>query len=739
MAPLRAGRTLVVVLVVLVPLLAAATPVPANYQAVREWTEEVSSRSVTMLVPAVGEAPDGRLFGVTMELEATVRDGSGGVYVDTRPLTQLDMQGSARLAAATAAGISATPFDSYDYFIKVRSPAPAVGGPSAGAAMTVAFTALLLELPVRADVMMTGMVNPDGSIGPIGGILQKAEAADQAGATLFLIPEGQRLVRDVVQTIVEENGVSRVVTEERLIDVVEHARVEWRLTVREVGDMYDAVEAATEHAVARPEPPVASRSPVFDEVMGEAASAHLERAEEKLATTRTALNESGLARSQPDVSAQLDELLALGERRLEQARTAFDAGSPYTASSRAFQAGVEITRAMIWVEALDSGDAAAFVASRLDMAQGRVEEARERAAAAQPRSVSTLEATGAAQVRAMEAAGLLARTAAFLEQGRVGEAVQSLAFAEERAESVAWWLDMAAALAARVEDARIETDVRALAREYRTYAREALTYAEVLGAQTAAGGVHGQLLERSRAFLDDAQAAAQENLVLGSFYLAVEAQVAAHAALSLLGSEALIDDRLERQARNALIAVEGARMAGVEPFLAASFQQFAPALEEQDAISALLMYGNAASIATLSRALATGEACPFAVVLCAADAPAVQRVAFGGPDPWTAYFALATIIFGFMAGVLVTLVVQRRRIQERVTPGVPSTPLHAVPASTRRGVALAPGGPAEGNGHGRHLVRLERARPVAASPVIVPVRRPVRRAGATRRNYPDRP
>ncbi len=39
---------------------------------------------------------------------------------------------------------------------------------------------------------MTGTVNPDGTIGPVGGIPHKIEGAAAAGKTLVLVPGGQR-------------------------------------------------------------------------------------------------------------------------------------------------------------------------------------------------------------------------------------------------------------------------------------------------------------------------------------------------------------------------------------------------------------------------------------------------------------------------------------------------------------------------------------------------------------------
>jgi PDZ domain-containing protein len=40
-------------------------------------------------------------------------------------------------------------------------------------------------------VAVTGTIQLDGSVGPIGGLRQKASAVDQAGIDLFLVPAAQ--------------------------------------------------------------------------------------------------------------------------------------------------------------------------------------------------------------------------------------------------------------------------------------------------------------------------------------------------------------------------------------------------------------------------------------------------------------------------------------------------------------------------------------------------------------------
>ncbi len=63
-------------------------------------------------------------------------------------------------------------------------------GPSAGGLMTSAVLALLKKSPIRSDVTMTGTINPDGSIGPVGGVYYKLQGAKNVGKTKVLVPAG---------------------------------------------------------------------------------------------------------------------------------------------------------------------------------------------------------------------------------------------------------------------------------------------------------------------------------------------------------------------------------------------------------------------------------------------------------------------------------------------------------------------------------------------------------------------
>ncbi len=67
-----------------------------------------------------------------------------------------------------------------------------IDGPSAGALMTTAVLAGLLGDQIDPNVTMTGTINPDGTLGPVGGIPHKIAGAAAAGKTTVLVPAGQR-------------------------------------------------------------------------------------------------------------------------------------------------------------------------------------------------------------------------------------------------------------------------------------------------------------------------------------------------------------------------------------------------------------------------------------------------------------------------------------------------------------------------------------------------------------------
>lgn len=158
---------------------------------IKEATKPATPTSLfftSISVPAV----DNEGNGMSVSLSVESRNGSGRVLTNIdKLLFWVDTQQSIQIAKQVAENITGVSASSLDIIYMIDTNATLVGGPSAGAALTIATVAVLRGEQPNKSVMITGTINPDSSVGAVGGILEKARAAKNVGVTLFLVPEGQ--------------------------------------------------------------------------------------------------------------------------------------------------------------------------------------------------------------------------------------------------------------------------------------------------------------------------------------------------------------------------------------------------------------------------------------------------------------------------------------------------------------------------------------------------------------------
>src|SRR5690625_5903372 len=79
--------------------------------------------------------------------------------------------------------------DKHDLHIHVPEGSSPNDGPSAGIGMCTALVSAATNIPVHANVAMTGEITLRGEVLPIGGIKEKLLAALRGGIEIVLIPE----------------------------------------------------------------------------------------------------------------------------------------------------------------------------------------------------------------------------------------------------------------------------------------------------------------------------------------------------------------------------------------------------------------------------------------------------------------------------------------------------------------------------------------------------------------------
>jgi ATP-dependent Lon protease len=132
--------------------------------------------------------------GDVLFIEATAMPGKGRLTL-TGHLGEV-MRESAQAALSyvrahldeLAPGLPEDWFPDHDVHIHVPSGAIPKDGPSAGVAIAAALASLLSGRPVRSEVAMTGEVTLTGQILPIGGLKEKALAAQRHGIKTVIAP-----------------------------------------------------------------------------------------------------------------------------------------------------------------------------------------------------------------------------------------------------------------------------------------------------------------------------------------------------------------------------------------------------------------------------------------------------------------------------------------------------------------------------------------------------------------------
>ena len=169
--------------------------------------------------------------GDLLQIEASLVPGKGAMIL-TGKLGEV-MQESVKAAhsvvraRAESLGLDRDFHHKLDFHLHVPEGATPKDGPSAGIAMATALVSALSEVPVRADVAMTGEITLRGRVLPIGGLKEKLLAALRGGIHTVIIPEDNRKdLADIPRNVTQGMKIIPVRWIDEVLDIaLEHPLV----------------------------------------------------------------------------------------------------------------------------------------------------------------------------------------------------------------------------------------------------------------------------------------------------------------------------------------------------------------------------------------------------------------------------------------------------------------------------------------------------------------------------------
>ncbi len=528
-----------------------------------------TSFSVTMHIVGVSEI-NGKYYGVLANLTVIKKPGHGNVFISTNPLTKVDTQASARLARDIACETLNVDCSNYDFYYLINSESPLVGGPSAGAAMTVATMCEIENITPYSDVLITGTITPYGDIGPVGGIYEKMIAASKV-AKIFLIPEGEG---QIVKNLNNSNVT---------IDLNEYAEKNYGMKVIEVNNIYDAFKYMTGNEIKL-------NKKIFyynQDGMKKIANALINSIQRK---------NFDLKDLTPDQAKKIEDAMKKGEELYEKAMNSFDNGKYYSAASFAVGSMVNYNYASdlynLYKNPNFFDDKVNYIRMRLSVIKSMIKNAKID-------SPEDIEVIAISYDRLMDAYKSLDKANEEYYKGNKEQAMYDLAYSDMRRLSSYDWLFLLDTFKGNLSYHFNQSSLRDLAMRKIDEASNYVTYADVLVSTQANIEAHEHLKNSEEAF--------SEGNYLYSIFEASRAYADASIAIEAPYISIDINKTLDKFRDGTVETISNIESQGIVPIMALNYLQYADSLRNSDPADAFIYYAYARNFAILSKDILNAE------------------------------------------------------------------------------------------------------------------------------------
>jgi len=514
--------------------------------------------------------------GVIADLTVEVKTGSGRVFIDTLPLTKLDTQASARLAKEVACITLDVDCSGLDFLYVIRSDFVIIGGPSAGAALTAATMAALQGIDIYPDVYMTGTINPAGSLGAIGGVIEKADAAAAANAKVLVLSSEQRYSYDY--------------DEGDIISLVADMQTKHNMSVVFAEDIIDAYTYLTGYQISKPN--ITSSDVVSEQLsslLKTMADGLMAQAEDAYATSSSKMKTAPL-----DEKDYLDSLIDSAKNELDNADKSYSEKSYYSASSFAVRSEINSYYIEKLLNYYRADENQTFVKAELEKVETSIADFEILFLKNKTiDSVNDVEVLSVVIDRIREAEKTIESAYTAFNQSDYETALYLCSYAEVRKNTAYQWLTLVNEFTGNTTFIFDPSAIKPLALERIEQSKSSVLYAKVVSESI--------LLDQAEERLNDAQTAYNNHQYVFALFEAAKATATANLALEIrTATNDSVHSKIEHLEKSALVSIQKAENRGLIPILALSYLEFAKTFYDTDPAEALIYLSYSKEMASIS-------------------------------------------------------------------------------------------------------------------------------------------